>query len=110
MIRQTPQMSLPLLEAQRRGPSFMSPVIAFLATLILTTTVTAQPLIQRIGEPLSHPWGMDFLDDKTLLVTERGGQLYRVDLMTGNRTTIGNVPAGAGRATRRPAGCSGVAR
>ena len=35
---------------------------------------------------------MDFLDDKTLLVTERGGQLYRVDLMTGNRTTIGNVP------------------
>ena len=69
----------------------MSPVIAFFATIILTTTVTAQPLIQRIGEPLSHPWGMDFLDDKTL-VTERGGQLYQVDLMTGNRTTIGNVP------------------
>lgn len=92
MIRQTPQMSLSLLEAQRRGQSVMSPVIAFLATLILTTTVTAQPLIQRIGEPLSHPWGMDFLDDKTLLVTERVGQLYRVDLMTGNRTTVGNVP------------------
>ena len=92
MIRQTPQMSLSLLETQRRGQSFMSLVIAFLTTLILTTTVTAQPLIQRIGEPLSHPWGMDFLDDKTLLVTERGGQLYRVDLMTGNRTTIGNVP------------------
>ena len=92
MIRQTPQMFLSLLEAQRPGQCFMSLAIAFLATLILTNTVTAQPLIQRIGEPLSHPWGMDFLDDKTLLVTERGGQLYRVDLMTGNRTTIGNVP------------------
>jgi len=66
--------------------------IALLAMLMLAASATAQPLIQRIGAPLSHPWGMDFLDNKTLLVTERGGQLYRVDLMTGNRTTIGNVP------------------
>jgi hypothetical protein len=34
----------------------------------------AAPLIQKIGAPLSHPWGMDFLDERHLFVTERRRQ------------------------------------
>ena len=54
---------------------------------------TAAPLIQKIGAPLSHPWGMDFLDERHLFVTERSGNLYLVDLFTGTRNSIGNLPA-----------------
>ena len=74
--------------------SFMAPLIAiiwiFLASI--TTPTTAAPLIQQIGATLSHPWGMDFLDDQHLFVTERGGNLYLVNLLTGERDTIANVP------------------
>ena len=35
---------------------------------------------------------MDFLDDQHLFVTERGGNLYLVNLLTGERNTIANVP------------------
>ena len=59
---------------------------------ILITPTTAAPLIQQIGATLSHPWGMDFLDDQHLFVTERGGNLYLVNLLTGERDTIANVP------------------
>ena len=58
----------------------------------LATPAFAAPLIQQIGAPLSHPWGMDFLDERHLFVTERGGNLYLVDLLTGNRNLIGNPP------------------
>jgi len=58
----------------------------------LTQAPTAAPLIQRVGTPLTHPWGMDFLNDNQLFVTERGGALYLVDLLTGNRKAIKNLP------------------
>jgi glucose/arabinose dehydrogenase len=54
---------------------------------------SAAPLIQKIGASLSHPWGMDFLDERHLFVTERSGNLYLVDLFTGTRNSIGNLPA-----------------
>ena len=61
----------------------------------------AAPLIQKIGASLSHPWGMDFLDERHLFVTERSGNLYLVDLFTGTRNSIGNLPASWRSATRR---------
>ena len=74
--------------------SLVMQVIAIIWTClsILITPTTAAPLIQQIGATLSHPWGMDFLDDQHLFVTERGGNLYLVDLLTGERNTIVNVP------------------
>jgi hypothetical protein len=40
---------------------------------------------------------MDFLDERHLFVTERSGNLYLVDLFTGTRNSIGNLPAIAQR-------------
>ena len=47
----------------------------------LLNSATAAPLIERIGAPLAHPWGMDFLNDSTVLVTERSGKLYKLSLI-----------------------------
>ena len=48
--------------------------------------------IDRVGPPMAHPWGMDFLDHDTVLVTLRGGGLMRVDLADGKTTEITGLP------------------
>ena len=58
----------------------------------LLSSATAAPLIERIGAPLAHPWGMDFLDDSTVLVTERSGKLYKINLADGTRQPITGLP------------------
>ena len=67
-------------------------MLGYLFLGAMALSVMAAPLIHRIGAPLSHPWGMDFLDDRHLFVTERSGNLYLVDIMTGARQSLGNLP------------------
>lgn len=51
-----------------------------------------QPALTKIGPTLHHPWGMDFLDEDTILVTERRGNLFQINLNTTSADQIGNVP------------------
>ena len=83
-----------ILVTHNVAKSFMATLIAIIWILLagMATPTAAAPLIQQIGATLSHPWGMDFLDDQHLFVTERGGNLYLVNLLTGERDTIANVP------------------
>ena len=55
-------------------------------------SAVAAPGIERVGPALSHPWGMDFLDHDTVLVTERDGRLIRIDLADGKASQITGVP------------------
>ena len=64
----------------------------FSAALSMSAAAGAMK-IERIGPTLAHPWGMDFLDHDTVLVTLRGGGLMRIDLGTGMATEITGVPA-----------------
>ena len=64
----------------------------FSAALSMSAAAGAMK-IERIGPTLAHPWGMDFLDHDTMLVTLRGGGLMRIDLGTGTATEITGVPA-----------------
>ena len=57
-----------------------------------TNTAATPTSIERVGPTLSHPWGMEFLDHDTVLVTERGGRLLRIDLADGKATQIARVP------------------
>ena len=58
----------------------------------ITLASANEPAISKIGPALHHPWGMDFLRDDELLVTERRGNLLQINLTTGNAHQIGNVP------------------
>ena len=36
--------------------------------------------LEEIAQGLNYPWGMTFIDDETLLITEKKGGLYKVNI------------------------------
>ena len=66
--------------------------IPFLLLAMLTTTVRAEVSVERIGERLDHPWGMDFLGPGRLVVTERRGTAWVYDLETAAREEVTGLP------------------
>lgn len=49
-------------------------------------------VVEPIIEGLEHPWGMTFISDHQLLVTERSGQLSLIDLPGKRVEPVSNVP------------------
>ena len=71
---------------------FISILIVYLLQLNI---VFSQPLISddnfklsEITTQLSEPWGMTFIDDDNLLVTEKTGEIIRIDIKTGEKYSI----------------------
>ena len=54
--------------------------------------MTPQMTLQRVGPPLAHPWGLEFLTSDSVLVTTRGGQLWKIGLSDGAATEITGTP------------------
>ncbi len=48
-------------------------------------------VVEPLAEGLAIPWGLAFLDDRNLLITERRGTLKLLDITTGNLQTIAGV-------------------
>ena len=48
--------------------------------------------LERVGPELAHPWGMEFLTSDTLLVTTRGGELWKISLADGAAVRITGTP------------------
>mgnify|MGYP001227377600 FL=1 len=42
----------------------------------------------QVANRLSEPWGMSFIDDNNLLITEKTGDIIRVDMRTGKKYPI----------------------
>ena len=66
---------------------------AFLLVSMMQVSATEPPRLHQIGPVLDHPWGMDFISADEVLVTERGGALYRINITNGATKRISNVPA-----------------
>ena len=74
--------------------SFTIPA-AFAQTTLDTsqqTDLKPSAKIERIGDTLVHPWGMDFVSDTEILVTERGGKLFHIDIQSQTQREVTGVP------------------
>ena len=67
-------------------------VSTIFCTMLMSNLAFAEMIIKRIGKPLENPWGMDFIDQNTILITERAGKMYKVDLPSGKRQHINGLP------------------
>jgi len=67
-------------------------VCAPLATPADAQQTAPQMTLERVGPALAHPWGMEFLTSDTVLVTTRGGTLWKIALSDGTATHITGTP------------------
>lgn len=65
-------------------------IFVFLALVYFSTGVSSNEKFKvlKITSELSEPWGMSFVDDQTLLVTEKTGDIVRIDMNNGNKYII----------------------
>ncbi len=70
-------------------------VCLLLVCLLQSNIIFSQPLISNdnyklseISTKLSEPWGMTFIDDDNLLITEKTGEIIRIDIKTGEKHYI----------------------
>ncbi len=65
----------------------------FLIFFSLTFSSFSQDFkFKKIGESFSHPWGIAVYSDNEVLITERGGNLFKVNLQNGSKLKIRNLP------------------
>ena len=63
------------------------------AALTLCVTAPSHALqVEKVSDGLLIPWGLAYVDDSTMLVTEREGVIKQVDLKTGEQTTLFRLP------------------
>ena len=69
---------------------FSSGVLIFV--FIFPNFLWAKVDLVQVVEKLQYPWAMDFLPGNEALVTEKPGRLQKVNLETGKKTEIQNLP------------------
>ena len=60
--------------------------------LVSPTLVKSEVYLKKIGNDLEYPWGMDFLDDNTILVTQKTGKIIKINLKNEIFEEINGLP------------------
>ena len=71
--------------------------ITFFCLIIAVFSFSAPSFSQdfkfkKIGKSFSHPWGITVYADNEVLITERGGNLFKVNIKNGSKIKINNLP------------------
>ena len=62
--------------------------------LLMAHSINAESLqFEKIGPSLKNPWGMDFINERELLITEKRGRIYHINISNGYSVEIQNVPS-----------------
>ena len=67
-------------------------IFIFIFIFISFTAKADNIKIEQIGPTLKNPWGMDFINDRELLVTEKRGRIFHINISDGSSFEIHNVP------------------
>ena len=81
----------------------MTTRLLLLLTVLLSPFAAAEPLLQgrsdgqafvveSVADGLGVPWGLTFVSDTELVITDRGGRAWRLDTRTGNRQSLSGLP------------------
>jgi glucose/arabinose dehydrogenase len=60
--------------------------------LQIQPSLSGKPIKDMVIEGLAHPWSMAFMSENEVLVSEKDGDLLKVDLLTKQKTIIQNFP------------------
>lgn len=69
--------------------SFIPPVMS--SSLVIKSEGVSLD-VEQVVENLGVPWGMDFISNTILLVTDRNGSVYRLDINKRGKEKIENMP------------------
>ena len=67
-------------------------IFIFIFIFISFTAKADNIKIEQIGPMLKNPWGMDFINERELLVTEKRGRIFHINILDGSSSEIHNVP------------------
>ncbi|WP_390239044.1 PQQ-dependent sugar dehydrogenase [Vibrio sp. F74] len=59
--------------------------------VLMASTVHAYE-VEKVSDGLIIPWGLAYIDDNTMLITERSGAIKRLNLLTGEHKTLAEIP------------------
>ena len=66
--------------------------LTFLLFALSAPSFTQDYKVKKVGKAFSHPWGISVFDNDEVLITERGGHLFKVNTENGSRIKISNLP------------------
>ena len=67
-------------------------ILGSLVLLLSASSLLCQTLLRQLGPSLEYPWGMDFLNQNSVLVTEKTGKIFEINIETGESSEITGVP------------------